>query len=289
MKFAASDACPEATSGSVELRDGALHEAIYCRYLKADRRLIIVAIVIIGLVNLGFCVEEYNLPRGSQDCGRVVLMRGLLMALSIAVASWIYFIRSTPLLQVVVLGWQIVSSSLFVWTDHLLPAGAYQNSLADLAYLIAIFIFMPNRLIYQVISGAYFCVIHLWMLFAHGGFSHFWWEAALIFPTAAICGAYISWRMHCTRISEFTQWRGEHEARLSLERALDKIKKLSGLLPICAYCKKVRDDHGYWHEVESYIRDHSTADFSHSLCPDCGQEHYPGVLNSDDFDDNDQN
>ncbi len=54
-----------------------------------------------------------------------------------------------------------------------------------------------------------------------------------------------------------------------LQSALAKIKTLSGLLPICANCKKIRDDNGYWNQIEAYIRQHSYADFTHSLCPDC--------------------
>ena len=61
-----------------------------------------------------------------------------------------------------------------------------------------------------------------------------------------------------------------------LERAIKKIKKLSGLLPICASCKKIRDDKGYWKQIESYIRDNSEAEFSHGLCPGCQKRLYPG-------------
>ena len=60
-----------------------------------------------------------------------------------------------------------------------------------------------------------------------------------------------------------------------LEAALDKVKLLSGMLPICANCKNIRDDKGYWHQVEIYIHNHSEADFSHGLCPDCAKELYP--------------
>jgi CheY-like chemotaxis protein len=60
-----------------------------------------------------------------------------------------------------------------------------------------------------------------------------------------------------------------------LEAALAKVKLLSGLLPICANCKKIRDDEGYWQQVEVYIRDHSEAEFSHGLCPDCISKLYP--------------
>ena len=56
---------------------------------------------------------------------------------------------------------------------------------------------------------------------------------------------------------------------VELQEALAKAKTLSGLLPICASCKKIRDDAGYWHQVEVYIRDHAEVDFSHGLCPEC--------------------
>lgn len=63
-----------------------------------------------------------------------------------------------------------------------------------------------------------------------------------------------------------------------LQDALANIKTLKGLLPICSSCKKVRDDGGYWHQVEVYIHDHSDANFSHSICPDCAKTLYPEMF-----------
>ena len=60
-----------------------------------------------------------------------------------------------------------------------------------------------------------------------------------------------------------------------LRTALDHIKTLQGILPICSFCKKIRDDHGYWAQVEAYIGRHSNAEFSHSVCPECMIRHYP--------------
>ncbi len=57
-----------------------------------------------------------------------------------------------------------------------------------------------------------------------------------------------------------------------LEGALAQVRQLGGLLPICSYCKKIRNDHNYWEQVESYITDHSSAQFSHSICPGCYDE-----------------
>jgi YesN/AraC family two-component response regulator len=61
----------------------------------------------------------------------------------------------------------------------------------------------------------------------------------------------------------------------SLQNALANVKLLSGLLPICASCKKIRDDKGYWNQVESYVQQHSEAKFSHGMCPDCLKKWYP--------------
>ncbi len=59
----------------------------------------------------------------------------------------------------------------------------------------------------------------------------------------------------------------------NLEEALLHVKQLQGLLPICSYCKKVRDDNNYWHQVEEYITEHSDAKFSHGICPDCYEKY----------------
>jgi len=59
-----------------------------------------------------------------------------------------------------------------------------------------------------------------------------------------------------------------------LRKALEEIKILSGLLPICSSCKKIRDDKGYWNQIESYIREHSEAEFSHGICPECATRWY---------------
>ncbi len=62
-----------------------------------------------------------------------------------------------------------------------------------------------------------------------------------------------------------------------LEDALTNVKQLQGLLPICAYCKKIRDDRNYWRQVESYLTEHSEVQFSHGICPDC----YAKVVGND--------
>ncbi len=65
-----------------------------------------------------------------------------------------------------------------------------------------------------------------------------------------------------------------------LSKAFREIKTLRGILPICASCKNIRDDKGYWNQIETYIRDHSDADFTHGICPQCAEELYPDFYNN---------
>ena len=67
------------------------------------------------------------------------------------------------------------------------------------------------------------------------------------------------------------------------QEALVTVKRLSGLLPICASCKRIRNDRGYWQQIEQYLNEHSEATFSHGLCPECARRLYPDLFEEDDI------
>ena len=71
--------------------------------------------------------------------------------------------------------------------------------------------------------------------------------------------------------------RDLQQKTMDLQDALDLVNLLSGYLPICASCKKIRDDKGYWQAVENYISSHSEAKFSHGICPECIKKLYPEI------------
>jgi hypothetical protein len=82
-----------------------------------------------------------------------------------------------------------------------------------------------------------------------------------------------------TDINSLKQLEKEREKMiLELQTALADVKTLSGLLPICAACKKIRDDKGYWNQIEAYIGKHSNAQFSHGMCPECAKKWFPDML-----------
>lgn len=79
-------------------------------------------------------------------------------------------------------------------------------------------------------------------------------------------------------ISKRKELENEREALVNeLEKALEQVKTLQGLIPICSSCHKIRDDNGFWQRLEEYIEAHSDAEFSHGICPDCMKTLYPRV------------
>ncbi len=93
-----------------------------------------------------------------------------------------------------------------------------------------------------------------------------------IFLDDEMIGIYAIYR----DITERMNSQKEREKLITeLQNALNEVKNLSGLIPICAHCKKIRDDKGYWNRVEDYLADHSDVAFSHAICPDCIKKYYP--------------
>ncbi len=98
-------------------------------------------------------------------------------------------------------------------------------------------------------------------------------------PVLDAAGDLLGYRGVDTDISERKRAEEERENLIrDLQKALSEVKALSGLLPICSSCKKIRDDNGYWNQIESYIQSHSQAEFSHSICPECARKLYPQFL-----------
>jgi hypothetical protein len=91
------------------------------------------------------------------------------------------------------------------------------------------------------------------------------------------------WREQIREHAELLRLMVEKEKMIvELQEATEKIKILRGFLPICSHCKKIRDDEGYWQQMEKYVSEHSEARFSHGICPNCAKEHYSEFLDEKD-------
>ena len=108
------------------------------------------------------------------------------------------------------------------------------------------------------------------------------WLSITVDPVKDLNGNITS-AVHIIRdISDKKRAEEERERLIEqLQKALEEVKTLSGLLPICSFCKKIRDDKGYWNQIEEYIGDHSDAKFSHSFCPECAKREYGDYMDDD--------
>ncbi|MDO9109681.1 MAG: ABC transporter substrate-binding protein [Desulfatirhabdiaceae bacterium] len=108
--------------------------------------------------------------------------------------------------------------------------------------------------------------------------------AALVITVVSALAVYIyriNARLH-QEAAESKRVEAEREKLIhELEKALARVNQLSGLLPICASCKKVREDSGYWTQIEAYVQDRSEAEFSHGICPECAEKLYPEFFGKD--------
>jgi hypothetical protein len=152
----------------------------------------------------------------------------------------------------------ILSVAIFI-IDTLIPLGVAGGVPYILVVLISLWSSRINLPLYMAIGGSVLTVIGYYSSPPGGEL----WQV-LFNRTLAL---FAIW----TTAILSALWKNIQKEK---EKALLDLKILSGLIPICASCKKIRDDGGYWEQIETYIRDHSEADFSHGICPECAKELY---------------
>jgi hypothetical protein len=100
-----------------------------------------------------------------------------------------------------------------------------------------------------------------------------WYRTPPFLLAFTICAAAAGLFAHRLRVRWLLQCQEDLSRRI--EEALASVKVLRGLLPICSHCRKIRDDAGYWSQLEAFVAERSEAEFSHGICPDCARSHYP--------------
>jgi hypothetical protein len=104
----------------------------------------------------------------------------------------------------------------------------------------------------------------------------YFWQTAWFYASCAVALLIVAWASVELRVRAL-RFR-EQELRRRVAEEMAQVRVLRGLLPMCAWCKKVRDDAGYWNQLEAYIHDHTEAKFSHGICPDCLERFNSGEL-----------
>ena len=176
---------------------------------------------------------------------------------------------------VLVLTLAILTNMIIV--DYVM-SGAYATIVAwDIISIFVIYLAVPLQLPKQAPILVIFTAFSAgnWLVFRAPVWTSLETAATIAaYIVINILGIFLSFRNNSARRQQFVLLQNELAAKIKLEKALNEVNQLRGIIPICAACKKVKESEGYWKQVEAYIEDHSDAEFSHGLCEECADKLY---------------
>ncbi len=260
-----------------ESRKDPKFEAAFRSYrLEADRTLLQVSSAIVVLAVIGYIFNDIRNPNSeSTKALTFAAVRISLVALTITYAFFLKRVQNARVMDamtmLIVLG--VTTASL--WVDASRPRDFYTHVGADVVILIGIYLVIPLSQFLRFASAMGYTAGLFFLYFGYKEVPNAMTGTSVVVSVliANILGILISIRHARVQRMEFTALRREQAARQELELTQTEIRSLSGLIPICAGCKNVRNDEGFWEQVESYVRDRSEAEFSHSLCPTCLEDY----------------
>lgn len=246
--------------------------------LSSDKKKITIVYILMILCSLAFMYTDFMLP-DRKWLVYLLITRIISVVASLAVIGICWKAASEKTVDYVLLAAMFLYSLFFSFCSFTRPADYYFYLLLDVISIFVFYLYVPTVLIFQMTAATFFTLSE-WSLFYYlkdspGVAANL--ALGVAFVTSNLFGFFASRSHHFSSRKMFCSWITEKELREKYEEAISRIKTLSGLLPICASCKKIRDDKGYWNHIENYIREHSEAEFTHGLCPDCIEKLYPGL------------
>lgn len=260
----------------IEFTDAVMEHLYRESYLKKDATQSIIAAGFCIIPVMFFLISDFILFGLS---GKFFILLALRMCMITLIAALIIFLRFSEkyrMNDIVTLTLWLVSMSVIFYIYSTRPQKYTTYAVYDIVMILSIYLLAPNRFIFQLIPAlAYSLSAIIYFLFFNPGFDIVIVLRALIsLIFVNILGIFISYRIHYLRRLEFVALKKEVMLRAELEEALKNVRTLSGLLPICSHCHKIRNDEGYWKSIENYIEEHSEAQFTHSICNDCVEKLY---------------
>lgn len=246
-----------------------------------DRQLVAAALGLMLIAQIWLGGADFMGP--VTDVSRLrwrLAVRAIAMAIC-AVGAWrVRRVRTRLEYSRLVLWLSILLVGVPIVINLLRPRGTQLPIGSALLALIVLYGAMPNRFVYQLVPPLTFSVgiliERLWWLSAP--FDRTAWRDIVVLVVVNAIGAVMTYRRvdleHALDFAEMAKAVALRDAK----EALTELRTLRGIIPICSFCKQVRLESGDWQRIEHYVQDHSDAEFSHGVCPDCQHQHYPQVV-----------
>lgn len=245
--------------------------------LPREKRSAAAVLTLAAVFQLASVATDLSLLGGSERLPAVLGLRGFGVVVAFVALLWIRGNRNVQAFDQVLSLWATLLFGGVIAANAMLPEDYTEYVAWDLLLAFGAYTVVPVPLRRQAILAGFMTAGSLGVAW---GLKSFRAPAAipdlaLAFVCANVLGFSTSWGLHRARRRQFVAHRAEREARQALEEARSEIRILQGIIPICASCKNVRTDEGTWEQVEAYVRDHSEAEFSHGICPECERILYP--------------
>jgi hypothetical protein len=241
-----------------------------------------VFLVIIMLASLALALTDYRLFGFSALFWRLIAVRLGFALASVITIALLQRDLSTRQLHRIVLAWSLLLAIVNISIASTRPPNYLIQAVLNVFTVLMCYFLLPLPLMLQIIPSILMSIGNIALVaWLNTPIDQLTGTALIVaFVVVNVLGGITARQIHYWKRQQFVALLRQTELRASLEQALAEIKTLRGILPICSHCKRVRDDTGYWQQVEVYVRDRTYAEFSHSICPACLQAHYEDLLDT---------
>lgn len=239
--------------------------------MSSDRRLVIIGLLIFCVPSVVFAYSDFLLFGFTEQFYYLIFIRSFVVSLAcltiylfiktknIKTQDWILF--STVML--------VVCSIFYINLSR--PSDYFHHSSTDILSVFALYWIIPNRYYLQIIPAITMSLFNIYVFIflkdstSNLAYINFWFSYIFV----NVIGLWISWTMHIYRRRQFANQLEQIALTEKLQVANDEIRTLQGILPLCSGCKKIRDDKGYWSQIDAYIEANTDTQFSHGMCSSC--------------------
>lgn len=258
-----------------ELKDADEELEFQRHTLSVNRRFVYLGALIMSLSWLSFIQNDFIIYGNSLTAYLFLSLRLSLVGMGIAISLMVRRNEDVKQYEMLALAFWSVHLFFIFFGDAVRPGVPFLHIIVDLLALILSYIIIPYRLRLQVIPAFLFTSLSIArMVLLYEGVFLEQSGTIITFIMTNIIGMIMSWQRNADRRKRYLGVKRLKVTNQDLQNALSEIKTLQGIIPICARCKKIRDDQGYWNNLESYIQKHSDASFSHGMCTECSDELY---------------
>ena len=239
----------------------------------AGQAKVIVRVALLG--TLLFISSDYKLFGATSKLVWVLIMRGVLVAASFIVLFILKRSTSPSVIVPALLWYSVIGAVMCSLLLSTRPAAYTSGNILVVLYIMAFYLAFPLPLRFQVIPSALISLGTVILIVTRPPLDNLTTQVVLVAAVLAnVIGAYTSRQLHIWRRRQFAARMKETALRIRLERAMEDIKTLQGVIPICSHCKRVRREIEDWQQIEEYVTAHTNAEFSHGICPQCMYSHF---------------